>query len=135
MQFIKNLAKKILQSELSNLRKELESAEKRNTELSKQLSGIENKYDTEIFYLKQEKEKAERISRDIEKENEILRKYYDLDKEPTDEIKTKIHIDLEINRLKEENVSLKCTLFSCCRQSVYIPQPYPVYPPIGRGFI
>lgn len=135
MGIIKDLARKILQSELADLRKELESTEKRSTELSKELSGIENKCDSKMFSLKQEKETAERKAQELEKENEVLRKYYDLDKEPSDEIKMKIHIDLEINRLKEENMSLKCSLFSYFRQPMYIPQPYPVYPPIGRGFI
>lgn len=135
MQLIKNLARKILQSELADLRKDLESAENRNAELSKELSGIESKHDSEIFSLKQEKESAERKAQELEKENEVLRKYYDLDEEPSYEIKMKIHIDLEINRLKEENMSLKCMFLSFSRQPMYIPQPYPVYPPLGRGFI
>lgn len=61
----------------------------------------------------------------VEKENEILRKYYDLDKEPSDKLKTKIHIDLEINRLKEEKQVLM--LMALSRIS-YIPNPYLDYP-------
>lgn len=135
MKFIKNLSRKILQSELADLKKDLESAEKRSVELSKELSGIENKCDSEIFSLKQEKEAAERKAKELEKENEVLRKYYDLGKEPSDEIKMKIHIDLEISRLKEENMSLRCALTCSLRQPMYMTLPYSVYPPFGRGFV
>lgn len=135
MEFVKNLARKILQDELANLRKELESSENRKVELSKELSGIESKCDSKVYSLNQEKEKAERKVAELEKENEILRKYYDLGKEPSDEIKAKIHIDLEINRLKEENMKLTSALVASYRHPLYIPQPYPVYPPIGRDFI
>lgn len=53
------------------------------------------KLETELKDIKSALEKEK-------KENETLRKYYELDKEPSDEIKAKIHIDLEINRLKEK---------------------------------
>ena len=78
----------------------------------------------QIFELLEEKER-------ITKENKILRKYYDLDKEPSDEIKTKIHIDLELNRVKEENLKL---IAMVNRQPQYmpIPMPYPQYSPFGR---
>lgn len=135
MQFVKDLARKILQNELADLRKDLESAEKKNTELSKELSEIENKCDSKMFSLKQEKESAERKAQELEKENEVLRKYYDLGKEPSDEIKMKIHIDLEISRLKEENMSLRCALTCSLRQPMYMTLPYSVYPPFGRGFV
>lgn len=135
MQFANNLARKILKNELADLRKGLESAEKRSAELSKELSGIESKHGSEIFSLKQEKEAAERKAQELEKENEVLRKYYDFDKDPSDEIKMKIHIDLEVSQLKEENMSLRCALTCSLRQPMYMTQPYPVYPPLGRGFI
>ena len=58
-----------------------------------------------------------RINEDTQKENEMLRKYYHLDEEPSDDVKMKIHIDLEINRLKEENIKLLLAI----RQTSLIP--------------
>lgn len=82
----------------------------------------------------EKKIKITKEKKELEKENEILRQYYDLGKEPSDEIKTKIHIDLEINRLKEEKDDLKneiLRLTAICRPPVYVPQHYPYY---GFGY-
>lgn len=77
-----------------------------------------------------EKTKVQRELDDSQKENEILRKYYDLDKEPSDEIKLRIHIDLEVNRLKNENLKLIAN-----GRPVIVQQPYPIYTPqFGRMF-
>lgn len=133
MKIMKDLARRILQDEIAELKDKADKFEQKSTELSRELSGIESKYESQIFSLNQAKEQSESKSAEWEKENTFLRKYYDLDKEPTDEIKAKIHIDLEINRLKEENMKLMSMLAACYPS--YIPRPYPVYPPIGRGFI
>lgn len=53
-----------------------------------------------------------------------MREYYELDKEPTIEQETRIHINLEINRLKEEIERLN---FELNRRSNIMPYPYPVY--------
>lgn len=85
---------------------------------------------SELRHLEELLEKSKEIAK-LKKENEILRQYYDLDKEPSDEIKMKIHIDLEINRLKEEKNDLKneiLRLTEIYRSPVYIPQPYYGYP-------
>ncbi len=139
---LKRIAKKILSDEIKKLKDDKEDYERRNIELRGKMNELENKLidkQSEINEVNSEKTLTERKIKEVEKENEILRKYYDLDKEPSDEIKTKIHIDLEINRLKEEKDDLKnqvLQLTAICRPPVYIPQPYPVYPPgFGRGFI
>ena len=74
-----------------------------------------------IFELKNEISSMRDLGDAIQKENELLRKYYKLDEEPSDEIKTKIHIDLEINRLKEEIFKLTVMSNSMYRQPVYVP--------------
>lgn len=134
MGFIKNIARKILRTEIEELKRKCEEAECKNIELVKKMDGFEKEYENKVFNAQNKKGIAEHKAQKLEKENKILRQYYDLDKEPSDEIKAKIHIDLEINRLKEEKDDLKneiLRLTAICRPPVYVPQPYPYY---GFGY-
>lgn len=139
MGFIKNIARKILQTEIEELKEKVERFESRNLELRGELAEIEGKHQDQLSEVRKEKyeeiaekAKAERRLQELEKENQILRQYYDLDKEPSDEIKTKIHIDLEINRLKEEKGDLKSEILRLtCRPPVIVQQHYPYY---GLGY-
>lgn len=130
---LKIIAEKILSDEIKRLKEDKDYYEKRNIELRGEMTKLENKLSdkqTEINAINSEKALAEKRTKEVEKENEILRKYYDLDKNPSDEIKMKIHIDLEVNRLKEEKSDLKnevLRLTALCRPPVYVPQPYPYY--------
>lgn len=140
MGFIKNIAMNILRTEIDELKEKAERFESRNLELRGEMQKLENKLSdkqTEINSINSEKALAEKRTKELEKENGIFRKYYDLDKEPSDEIKTKIHIDLEINRLKEEKDDLKneiLRLTAICRPLVYIPQYNYGYPYGGLRF-
>lgn len=133
---LKRIARKILRTEIEELKEKAEVFENRTYELRGELAEIKSKHENQLAEVRKEKyeevaekTKTEQKAQELEKENEILRKYYDLDKEPPDEIKTKIHIDLEINRLKEENLKLTAMV---SRQPMVIPQPYPMYMPFGR---
>lgn len=133
MEVLKSIARKILREEIKELKENAGRLESKNSELYKKIEEIENKISdkqVEIAKSNSEKALAEKRTKEIEKENEILRQYYDLDKEPSDEIKIRIHVDLEINRIKEENQRLRdenLKLITMYRPPVYIPQPYPVY--------
>lgn len=138
MGFLKNIARKVLYFELKEKDKTIGELKDENADLREKLKEYKREHESKINKLEKDKieitaEKigAERRTKEVEKENQILRQYYDLDKEPSDEIKTKIHIDLEINRLKEEN--LKLTVM-CNRPPMFIPQYYPNYG-LGRGLI
>lgn len=123
MEILKKIARKILADEIDKLKDKCEKAESYNAELLSKMSGFKDECESNQRIAESKAEK-------LEKENEILRKYYDLDKEPSDEIKMKIHIDLEINRLKEENLKI-VAMASTSRQPIYYMPP--VYP-FGRGF-
>lgn len=129
---LKRIAEKILYDEIKRLKEDKEYYEKRNIELRGEMAELENKLSdkqTEINAINSEKALAEKRTKEVEKENEILRQYYDLEKEPSDEIKTKIHIDLEVNRLKEEKSDLKnevLRLTALCRPPVYVPRFSPL---------
>lgn len=118
---LKKIARKILQTEIETYEKTIRDMRFDKTKLI-------NAKDREIFGYTEETKKALEEKCKLEKENEILRKYYDFDKEPSDEIKTKIHIDLELNRLNEENIKLIAMVRAI---PTYYP-PIPMYPKFGR---
>lgn len=133
MFFIKDLARKVLHKEIAEIKSELSNSKEKNIELKEEVEmlrsgskALRNDFDK----IELEKTKVQRELDDSQKENEILRKYYDLDKEPSDEIKLRIHIDLEVNRLKNENLKLIAN-----GRPVIVQQPYPIYTPqFGRMF-
>lgn len=135
---LKWIARKILDNEIKCLEVKANAFEHMNIDIAGEKEKLRQDYEAKINKLEKakvrsdsEKIEAEKRANELEKENEILRKYYDLDKEPSDEIKAKIHIDLELNRVKEENLKL---IAMVNRQPQYmpIPMPYPQYSPFGR---
>lgn len=108
----------------------------RNIELRGEMAALEASYKNQVdnaekivFEKDLEIKAGQAKIQELEKENELLRKYYKLDEDPPDEIKMKIHIDLEINRLKEENLKL----IIMRGQMPYFPMPYPYYCSFGGG--
>lgn len=129
--FLKNITRSFLSDEINELEEKVRTFENRNIELKGQMTTNENCFsdqklelEKEIIKIRGEKEDAVRKIDSLEKENQILRRYYDLNKEPSDEIKVKVHIDLEINRLRDENLKLISMLH---KQPICIQQPYPIY--------
>lgn len=133
MFFAKDLARKVLHKEIAEIKNELSNSKEKNIELKEEVEmlrsgskALRNDFDK----IELEKTKVQMELDDSQKENKILRKYYDLDKEPSDEIKLRIHIDLEVNRLKNENLKLIAN-----GRPVIVQQPYPIYTPqFGRMF-
>jgi len=60
----------------------------------------------------------EKENETLRKENGLMREYYKLDEEPSDEIKTKIHIDMRIHNLE------MMLLQAYNRPPAYVPIPY-----------
>ena len=60
----------------------------------------EHEFTRQIESTKEELKTIEEVSKNLSAENEIMRKYYRLDSEPTDEEKIKIRIDLRIHELE-----------------------------------
>lgn len=112
---IRMIAKKIL-------REELEGYEKEVNDIRSEKSKIESEKEREIsIYIGKLTKANEEIER-LKSENEVFKKYYELDKDPSEEVKTRIHVDLEVNRLKFE--LMRCMLM---QSSSYLHVPY-VFP-------
>ena len=135
--------------------KRLLNAEKEVEELKKQISGLKAKNDmlsTEKYamadkYVDKYKEYQNTIAKlndkieDLEKERDILYEHFDLNEEPSQEIKTKVRIDKRVHELEVENAELKARVhyadilslgMTFERQRIYLQQSamnnYRLYP-------
>lgn len=91
----------------SNLKNEIEKLKQENERLSKEHWNLINEHaekeyelERQIELIKEKSKIIEEASKNLSAENEIMRKYYRLDSEPTDEEKIKIRIDLRIHELE-----------------------------------
>ncbi len=109
MSILKSLSRKILAEELEkeherNL-KRIEDVSEDKELFREKVSKLENENGNlrcEMAEIKVELTGSKKRVEELEKENAMLREYYKLDEEPSEDIQLKIHINLEINRLKEE---------------------------------
>lgn len=95
---LKKIAKRILKDEINELKQELKKESDRYYESVKERAEDQAKTAKDLADLKSCRETIEQLT----SENEILKKYYHLDSEPTDEEKIKIRIDLKIHDLETQ---------------------------------
>ena len=93
---IKKIAKRILKDEINELKQALKKESDKYYESLKERAEDQAKTAKDLADLKSCRETIEQLT----SENEILKKYYHLDSEPTDEEKIKIRIDLKIHDLE-----------------------------------
>ena len=93
---LKKIAKRILKDEIDELKQELKKESEKYYESLKERANDQAKTAKDLADLKSCHETIKQLT----SENEILKKYYHLDSEPTDEEKIKIRIDLKIHDLE-----------------------------------
>jgi len=93
---LKKIAKRILKDELDELKQEIKEERDKYFESLKERADDQAKTAKDLADLKSCRETIKQLT----SENEILKKYYHLDSEPTDEEKIKIRIDLKIHDLE-----------------------------------
>jgi hypothetical protein len=93
---LKTIANKILKNEIDELKQKLKKQEDEYYEVLKERADDQAKTAKDLADLKSCHETIKQLT----SENEILKKYYHLDSEPTDEEKIKIRIDLKIHDLE-----------------------------------
>lgn len=109
--------------EISKLRKEINAHYEEYMEVCSKYTDLTKKY-------KKELSEATEAMGALEKENAIMREYYHLDQEPTDEQQTKIRINLRCYDLERENSKIfneltAMRLASSMPQYIYKPY-YPL---------
>ena len=121
----KKIARRVLTDELKQLERQSEyaSATEENLRDSRQeLAHLKERYKTAADKISSLKRKID----DLEYQNAMLREYYDIDKEPSDEIKMKMRINDRIHQLELEVTRLESRLLA--PQVAYTLSPlYPVY--------
>lgn len=97
---LKKIARRILKNEIEKLKQENEIRSKEHWDLINEHAKKEQELERQIELTKGKLKTIEEASKNLSAENEIMRKYYRLDSEPTDEEKIKIRIDLRIHELE-----------------------------------
>lgn len=92
----KKIAKRILKDEIDELKQAITEARDKYYESLKERADDQAKTAKDLADLKSCHDTIKQLT----SENEILKKYYHLDSEPTDEEKIKIRIDLKIHDLE-----------------------------------
>lgn len=97
---LKKIARRVLKNEIEKLKQENETLSKEHWESINEHAKKEHELIKQIESIKGELKTIEEASKNLSAENEIMRKYYRLNSEPTDEEKIKIRIDLRIHELE-----------------------------------
>ena len=102
---IKKIAERILRNELQDLREKRDYYEKRYWDSEHRCCDYHtanNNLEQEIQTLKDCLKNRDQVIDDLNAQNEIMRKHYHVDEEPTDSIKMSILIDLRIHDLERQ---------------------------------
>lgn len=110
---IKKIAKRILKDEINELKQALKKESDKYYESLKERAEDQAKTSKDLADLKSCRETIEQLK----SENEILKKYYHLDSEPTDEEKIKIRIDLKIHDLEMQLIQERLMSLEISQQS------------------
>ena len=97
---LKKIARRILKNEIEKLKQENETLSKEHWDLINEHAKKEHELTKQIELIQEKSKTIEEALKNLSAENEIMRKYYCLDSEPTDEEKIKIRIDLRIHELE-----------------------------------
>lgn len=125
---LKKIAKRILKDEIDELKQELKKESDKYYESLQERAEDQAKTAKGLADLKSCHETIKQLTN----ENEILKKYYHLDSEPTDEGKIKIRIDLKIHDLEMQLIQERLMSLEISQQSArrlfYSPNMYGAFP-------
>lgn len=126
---LKKIARRILKNEIEKLKQENERLSKKHWDLINEHAKKEYELEEQITSIKAEMKIIEESSKNLSAENEIMKKYYRLDSEPTDEEKIKIRIDLRIHELETQIIKERIESLERARPAIFLsPDPYGVVP-------
>lgn len=120
---LKKIAKRILKDEIDELKQALKKESDKYYESLKERADDQEKTAKDLADLKSCHETIKQLT----SENEILKKYYHLDSEPTDEEKIKIRIDLKIHDLEMQLIRerlMAIEISQCATRQTYYSNMY-----------
>ena len=103
----------IRKKEYKELKGKLESAKGDASYYKNMYEVFENHYmkaNTEIENQKKQVEELQKKNEELQHKIDILFAYYDINKDPTQEERTKIRLDLRVHELEMENLELRATV-------------------------
>ena len=124
---LKKIARRILKNEIERKEKELKDLRDENFRLIQTQSDFSSKVLRDMSAHKQTIDNLNDEIKDLQYQNEMLRKYYHLDREPSEEEQIKMRIDMRCHDLEREldhQRNLADTL-RMAKPLFYINQTYP----------
>ena len=127
-----NLARKILKSEFEHKERRIKEAEENEAQAYATLNEAQEANRNLLAENDSLKDKVTALTnkvKDLEEENAILRQYYSLDEEPSQETKDKMYLDMKYREMDKQLIELNAIKEAFGR---FIPQPvcyvpYPYY--------
>lgn len=115
----KKFARYILRKEIAYLKKQRDDYRNDFIEWSDKYSLIVGKHADEIAKYKNEIASLMEKLKNSEEENNILREYYHLDQEPSEDVQSKVLLNIRCHDLEREITNLKIQALENSRQSHY----------------
>ena len=126
---LKKIARRILKNEIEKLKQENKILSKEHWDSINEHAKKEYELTRQIESIKEKSNIIEEALKNLSAENEIMRKYYRLDSEPTDEEKIKIRIDLRIHELEMQIIKERIESLKRIQPAIYLkPVPYDSVP-------
>ena len=128
---LKKIARRILKNEIEELKNRYNQRDKEHWDAIQENADKILSLQKEINTLKEVKQKLTEEKDDMEMRIAIMSQYYDLNREPTDEEKMKIRLDLKVHELEMQNLKDRMDMLNCVSQyfwipaSNYVPSCYP----------
>ena len=100
-----------IEEEIQDLKDKLEAEKLQRadnyTSSQKEINDLKTKLNNESFSHVEDVKKLNRTIEELRMELDILYKYYNLDEEPTQEVKTQVRIDKRVHELEMSNIELR----------------------------
>lgn len=110
MKLLKKLARKILKDELKEQKQEHDKLYSEYLSLSTEYSESQKKYAANLNTTYENIKTLDDRNKQLEEESIILRKYYHLDEEPSEDIQLKIRTNLKIHELETQILNMRIDL-------------------------
>ena len=127
MNIIKKIAEKILKNELNELRKKKKYYEDKYFKSEHECCDKHEKLNQKEAELKKARkllDEQQHMIEDLNKQNEIMLKYYKADEEPSDNIKLSILTNLRIHELEQQVLTEKVLAAQNVNQKIPVILPY-----------
>lgn len=129
---LKEWARKILKDEIKKIEVYKDDLERKDIEINdlnerlNQCAKYRDDYSGENMRLRDQLKECQSKIKELEEQNAILRQYYKLDEEPSQELKDKMYLDERIREMDKELTKYR-TIAECAKTIIQPPVYVPIY--------